>query len=44
MNNNNEKKNYIKLILALQPNTLEGSKLLTATMIDYSEILTENQL
>ena len=44
INNNNENKNYIKLILTLQPNTLEGTKLLTATMIDYSEILTENQL
>ena len=44
INNNTEIKNYIKLILTLQPNTLEGSKLLTITLIDYSEILTENQL
>ena len=44
LNNNTEIKNYIKLILTLQPNTLEGSKLLTITLIDYSEILTENQL
>jgi len=44
INNNTDIKNYIKLILTLQPNTLEGTKLLTITMIDYSEILTENQL
>ena len=44
INNNTEIKNYIKLVLTLQPNTLEGSKLLTITLIDYSEILTENQL
>ena len=43
-NNNNEIKNYIKLIISLQPNTLEGTKLLTITFIDYSEILNENQL
>jgi len=39
-----KKKNYIKLNLTLQPNTLEGSKLLTITMIDYSETLIEDQL
>ena len=48
-NNSNEKhynhnKNYIKLILTLQPNTLEETKLLSITMIDYSEILNEEQL
>ena len=37
-------KNFIKLIFTLQPNTLEGSKLLTITMIDYSEILNEDQI
>ena len=42
--NNNDIKNYIKLILTLQPNTLEGTKLLTITLIDYSEILNEYQL
>lgn len=41
---NIQKKNYIKLNLTLQPNTLEGSKLLTITMIDYSETLIEEQL
>ena len=40
MNNNN----FIKLKFTLQPNTLEGSKLLTITIIDYSEILNEEQL
>ena len=39
-----QKKNYIKLKLTLQPNTLEGSKLLTITIIDYSETLIEEQL
>ena len=47
-NNSNDKhiqkKNYIKLSLTLQPNTLEGSKLLTISMIDYSETLIEEQL
>ena len=41
---NIQKKNYINLNLTLQPNTLEGSKLLTITMIDYSETLIEEQL
>ena len=40
----NTKKNYIKLNLTLQPNTLEGSKLLTISTIDFSEVLTEDQL
>ena len=39
-----QKKNYIKLKLTLQPNTLEGSKLLTIAIIDYSETLIEEQL
>jgi len=47
-NNSNDKhnqiKNCIKLNLTLQPNTLEGSKLLTINMTDYSEILNEEQL
>jgi len=42
--NNNNIKNYIKLIFTLQPNTLEQTKLLTITIIDYSEILNEDQL
>ena len=41
---NNNTKNFIKLIFTLQPNTLEGSKLLTITMIDFSEILNEDQI
>ena len=39
-----QKKNYINLKLTLQPNTLEGSKLLTIAIIDYSETLIEEQL
>ena len=46
--NNNEKqninKNYIKTTFTLQPNTLEGSKLLTITMIDFSETFNEEQI
>ena len=45
--NNKDKQNnndYLRLILTLQPNTLEGTKLLTITIYDYSEILNENQL
>ena len=37
-------KNYIKLIFTIQPNTLEDTKLLTITMIDFSETLNEDQL
>lgn len=37
-------KNNIKLIITERPNTFDDSKLLTVTMIDYSEMLTENQL
>ena len=37
-------KNYIKLLFTIQPNTLEDTKLLTITMIDYSETLNEDQL
>ena len=37
-------KNYIKVIFSIQPNTLEETKLLTITMIDYSETLSEDQL
>ena len=36
--------NFIKLIFTIQPNTLEETKLLTITMIDYSETLNEDQL
>ena len=36
--------NYIQLIFTLQPNTLEGTKLLTITLKDYTETLTEDQL
>ena len=36
--------NNIKLIFTLQPNTLEETKLLTITMIDFSETLNEDQL
>lgn len=48
-NNSNTKqsceiKNFIKLIFILQPNTIEGTKLLTIIMIDYSETLNKNQL
>ena len=41
---NLEVKNYMKLYFSIQPNTLENTKLLTITMIDYSEILNELQL
>ena len=37
-------KNYIKLIMMERPNTSDDTKLLTITMIDYSEMLTEDQL
>jgi hypothetical protein len=37
-------RNYIKLILTIRPNTLGDTKLLTITFIDYTEILSENQL
>ena len=37
-------KNYIKLKFTIQPNTIEETKLLTITMIDYSETLNEDQL
>ena len=37
-------KNRLKLIIALRPNTFGDTKLLTITMIDYTEMLTENQL
>ena len=40
----NDNNNYIKLIFTLQPNTLEETKLLTITMIDFSETLDEEQL
>ena len=40
----NDSKAYIKCIFTLQPNTLEETKLLTITMIDYSETLNEDQL
>ena len=37
-------KNCIKLTFTLQPNTFDSTKLLTMTMIDYSEILNEDQI
>ena len=37
-------KNCIKLIITERPNTIDETKLLTVTMIDYSESLNENQL
>ena len=37
-------KNCIKLIITERPNTIDETKLLTVTMIDYSELLNENQL
>ena len=43
-NRQNTDINYIKLIFTLQPNTLEETKLLTITMIDFSETLNEGQL
>ena len=42
--NINYNKNYMKLIFTLQPNTFDGTKLLTITMIDYSEVLNEEQI
>jgi len=41
---NNNSKKYIKLTMTLQPNTLEGTKLLTITMIDYYEIFNDEQI
>ena len=47
-NNSNNKQsgntNCIKCIITLQPNTLEETKLLTISIIDYSETLNEDQL
>ena len=43
-NRQNANLNFIKLIFTIQPNTLEETKLLTITMIDYSETLNEDQL
>ena len=43
-NKQNSYINNIKLIFTLQPNTLEETKLLTITMIDFSETLNEDQL
>ena len=37
-------KNCIKLIITERPNTIDETKLLTVTMIDYSELLNEDQL
>ena len=42
--NNKVFKNCIKLIITERPNTLDEAKLLTVTIIDYSELLSENQL
>ena len=41
---NDNNKNYIKLIMTLQPITFEKTKLLTITMIDFSEYLNDAQL
>ena len=41
---NDNNKNYIKLIMTLQPITFEKTKLLTITMIDFSEYLNDSQL
>ena len=43
-NRQNDSSNYIKCIFTLQPNTLEETKLLTISMIDFSGILNEDQL
>ena len=42
--NKKNSKNFIKVIFNFQPNTLEKTKLLTITMIDFSEALNEGQL
>ena len=41
---NDNNKYYIKLIMTLQPITVEKTELLTITMIDYSEYLNDEQL
>ena len=41
---NNDNKYYIKLMMTLQPITIEKTELLTITMIDYSESLNDEQL
>ena len=41
---NDNNKNYIKLIMTLRPITFEKTKLLTITMIDFSEYLNDEQL
>ena len=41
---NTNKKNYINIIFTLQPNTLEGTKLLTITAIDYYEVFKDEQM
>jgi len=41
---NDSNKYYIKLIMTLQPITVEKTELLTITMIDYSEYLNDEQL
>ena len=41
---NTHKKNYIKLIFTLQPNTIEGTKLLTITAVDYYEVFKDEQI
>jgi len=43
-NRQNDCRNYIKCIFTLQPNTLEETKLLTISMIDFSETLNEDQI
>lgn len=41
---NKVSKNCIKLIITERPTTIDETKLLTVTIIDYSELLSENQL
>jgi hypothetical protein len=40
----NDNKNYIKLMMILQPITIEKTELLTISMTDFSEYLNDNQL
>jgi hypothetical protein len=42
--NTTNRKRYIKLTMTLQPNTLNGTKLLTITVIDYYEVFKYEQI
>ena len=42
--NTTSRKRYIKLTMTLQPNTLNGTKLLTITVIDYYEVFKDEQI